>query len=86
MAKVKTTKLALKEWNRKVFGHVPTKIHETKQLLDTLQSAPPTALNLELEQKTQLELDELLLREQIHLKEKAKTLLFTVHIIIFIIS
>lgn len=72
MTKLKNTKIALKIWNRQIFGHIPIKIMELKQYIEELQSNLPTDVNFELESKTQWELDEILLRECILWKEKAK--------------
>lgn len=72
MTKLKTTKLALKVWNRQVFGHNSHKISELKQYIEDFQSSPPSDMNSKLECRAQRDLDELLLRECIMWKEKAK--------------
>lgn len=73
MSNIKTTKLALKCWNRAHFGNVHTKIQTLQNYIDQLQSQSQTRLVIKMEQIAQQELDELLLRESIHWKEKAKT-------------
>lgn len=72
MSSIKTTKLALKCWNRNHFGNIRTKLQTLKLHIDSLQSQTPTNLVIQMEQMAQQELDELLLRESIHWKEKAK--------------
>lgn len=65
MSKLKNTKVALKAWNRTVFGHLQTNIKTLKGYIDHLQSQPSTHRTLKLESKAQQELDELLVRERI---------------------
>lgn len=40
MHKIKLTKLAIKEWNLKVFGHLQTAIREAKFQIESLQALP----------------------------------------------
>lgn len=72
MTKLKYTKLALKEWNKLHFRHVQTNITELKTLLETLQSLPLSATNLNWENMIHSDLDELLKREQILWRDKGK--------------
>lgn len=65
MSKFKHTKLALKDWNLKVFGHIQSSIKYLKYQIETLQNLPQTQLHSLFENKAQLDLDELLLRERI---------------------
>lgn len=72
MTKLKYTKIALKEWNKCHFSHVQTKIAEMKTLLENIQSMTPPDNNLIWENKLNIDLDELLHREQIFWQYKAK--------------
>lgn len=47
MTKIKYTKITLKDWNRKHFGIVQTRIGEIKRWIDSLQNLPQTAWILE---------------------------------------
>lgn len=76
MTKLKYTKGALKEWNKKHFGHLHFKIFEFKQLISTLQHLSNHTLAYE--DLAYRELDEFLLRGQITWKEKAKEKWLTV--------
>lgn len=40
MSKIKGTKVALKEWNIKMFGHLQSKIRTLKEDIESLQSSP----------------------------------------------
>lgn len=59
MSKIKGTKVALMEWNTKVFGHLQSRIRVLKEDIDLLQSSPQTSRNISLEQQAQTTLDEL---------------------------
>lgn len=73
MTKIKVTKLALKSWNQTHFGNIHTRIKNLKTYITHLQSLPQTTLVIQMEQMAQKDLDELLLRETILWKEKAKS-------------
>lgn len=73
MSKIKVTKMALKWWNHAHFGNVHTNIQNLKTHIDHLQAQPQTSLVIQMERNAQEELDEILLRERILWKEKAKT-------------
>lgn len=79
MTKLKYTKGALKEWNKKHFGHLQFKIFEFKQLISTLQHFSNHTLAYE--DLAYRELDEFLLRGQITWKEKAKEKWLTVRML-----
>lgn len=70
MGKIKTTKVALKAWNCKVYGNIHSSIKTIKDRMEILQSLPQTLLYDDLENKAQVELDELLLRERLLWKGK----------------
>lgn len=72
MTKLKMKKVALKEWNVRIFGHLQSKIRQLKSVIESLQACPSSAGNFQMEQQAQADLDELLLRERILWKEKAK--------------
>lgn len=72
MTKLKVTKVALKDWKKKYFGHVQTLIKEIRNVIEALQNLPQSDRILDQEKATYKELDELLQREQILLKDKAK--------------
>lgn len=73
MTKLKITKLALKDWNWKVFCHLQTCIQSVWEYIDNLQSQPQTSTTIEMKHKSQKELDELLLKERILWMEKVKS-------------
>lgn len=73
MSKIKHTKIALKEWNLKVFGHIQSRICAIKKDIEELQSSPQSCPNIKLEHDAQVVLDELLHRERIMWQEKSKT-------------
>lgn len=66
------TKLVLKQWNTIHFGRAQSRIATLKQLIETLQALPPSPYSLEEEELACKELDELLIREQLLRKLKAK--------------
>lgn len=72
LARLKQTKLALKLWNRNVFSNVQHRIKILKDLIRTCQSEPQTAHTLHKECFLQRDLDELLQREEILWRDKAK--------------
>lgn len=66
---LKNTKLALKSWNKNVFGSLQQSIAHTQATLETLQARPPSDLNLQKVKSLQLLLDTLL-KEEIMWQEK----------------
>lgn len=72
ITKLKTTKIALKEWNRHSFGHLPTKISSLKEMLKQIQIRPQTLDNLHRELIINRELESLLAQEELLWKYKAK--------------
>lgn len=72
VARIKSTKLALKEWNRTCFGNVQRRIRDTKELIQLYQSSPPDSANLQAEVAAQTTLDSLLKREEQLWRDKAK--------------
>lgn len=58
-SKLKATKLALKAWNKSVFGHAQTKIKHLKLLIHDIQARTPDDANIQLENSLQQDLDEL---------------------------
>lgn len=72
MSNIKLTKLALKSWNSFHFGHIQSRISEIKRYIELLQHLPPSQYILEQENSANKELDEILEREQIFWREKAK--------------
>lgn len=72
-SKLKTTKLALKQWNHIHFGHLQSNIQTLKRQIEHLQSQTPTPTTIQMEQSALKDLDELLVRERILWMEKAKS-------------
>lgn len=62
----------LKSWNKLYFGRVQSKISELKKLIETLQYLPQSSTIIEQEKIATSELNEIILRERILWKEKAK--------------
>lgn len=73
MSRLKTTKLALKEWNKKVFGNVDICIKETKAAIKKLQSQGQDECIVRMEKDLQIEIDEMLKREESLWRDKAKS-------------
>lgn len=73
MTHIKYTKVALKDWNRKYFGHVQSRIVELKNVIDSIQQMPTSERTLLHEDLAVHELDEMLRRERILWQDKAKT-------------
>lgn len=73
MTNIKYTKVALKDWNRKCFGHVQFGIVELKTVIESFQQMPPTELTMLHEDLAQKELEEILRREQIMWQEMVNT-------------
>lgn len=63
--KIRKSKIALRVWNKNVFGHVKEFIEEKKAIIESLQNQTQTAENLAIENLIQNELDEILKREEI---------------------
>lgn len=61
--KLKTLRVALKSWNKSIFGHVQTSSKDPKAHIDTLQNMAQTDTNLAWEMQYQIELDDLLKKE-----------------------
>lgn len=72
MSNFKHTKIALKSWNKLYFGRIQYKISDLKKLIETLQQLPQSSLIIDQENIAMRELNEILLRERILWKEKAK--------------
>lgn len=73
LSRLKTTKLALKEWNTHIFGKIPQNITNLKDSIYELQSQVQDHNTIQAEQSLQHELDEVLKREEALWKDKAKT-------------
>lgn len=69
---LKNTKLALKRWNKLVFGRVQANIIDTRAKIALIQAAPPTPDSLASDKSLQQLLDTLLLKEQHLWGDKAK--------------
>lgn len=72
LARLKNTKMALKTWNLSVFGHVQQRIHTLQHLIHNCQTSPQTAHSIQSECTLQQNLDELLKREELIWRDKAK--------------
>lgn len=70
-SKTKNTKMALKKWNKEVFGHVQTRISNLKREIEELQGHLPDKDLTYIEQSKQWELEELLKREETLWRDKA---------------
>lgn len=69
---LKNTKLALKLWNKTIFGRVQTLINDTRLQIAANQDAPSNVNSLSRDKILQESLDHLLLKEQFLWKDKAK--------------
>lgn len=69
---MKNTKLALKAWNKDVFGNVQHRIKQIKQEIQKLQEMPQHQQVLEEEHMAQKTLDTLLKREELLWRDKSK--------------
>lgn len=75
--KLKKVKMALKKWNREVFGHIQTQIKELTHELEVVQNLNPTSSNLQHEARLQQELQELLKCEELHWRQKSREIRLT---------
>lgn len=50
ISRIKNTKIALKIWNNKTFGHIPSRIKLLTDMISNLQTQPPNCQNPQLEQ------------------------------------
>lgn len=64
LSRLKTTKLALKEWNKKIFVDVHKRIKNIKSAIHDLQCQDQTHDILRVEHALKRDLDELLKREE----------------------
>lgn len=71
-SKLKHTKTALKEWNKKVFGNIHLKLQQLCTLIEETQNQPPDDHNFQLEQAAAQALVELEKKEEVFWKERAK--------------
>lgn len=71
-SKLKNTKVVLKRWNKEVFGHVQTRIAKIKADIAELQAKSQDHDVVYVEQSKQWELEELLKREELLWRDKAK--------------
>lgn len=71
-SRLKNTKIALKQWNKTVFGNIHVKLKHLKLTIDSLQSQPQTSAVISLENSVQRDLDDLTRREEMFWREKAK--------------
>lgn len=72
VAKLKSTKIALKKWNKEFFGNVKLKIKKLKKHILELQTQPWDRNGSSCEETKQRDLDELLRREEALWRDKAK--------------
>lgn len=72
LAKLKMTKLALKEWNKISFGHLQTKIKTLKDMIKEVQAGPQSSDHIHSKLMLSRELDALLLQEEMLWRDKAK--------------
>lgn len=70
--KLLNTRKALKSWNKSSFGHVQSQVKQLSSHIESLQNLPPTPSNLSREANAQLDLDELLKREELHWRDKSR--------------
>lgn len=71
-SKLRHTKAALKHWNHAVFGHVGELKRELTRLIDQFQNHDPSSLNYCREEHLQQALDEVLKREELMWRDKAR--------------
>lgn len=72
-SKLKHTKVALKEWNKLVFGDVYQKLQQLRQTIEQLQNQPQVGNNLQFEQAVVRDLTAMEKQAEIFWKERAKT-------------
>ncbi|KAG8363667.1 hypothetical protein BUALT_Bualt19G0046300 [Buddleja alternifolia] len=71
-SKIKTTRFALRRWNRSKFGHCQRNISLLQNLISSIQSREPTIENRHMEDALVGDLNELLMREEIMWRQRAK--------------
>lgn len=72
--KLKNTRVALREWNKNIFGHCDQMIDNTMKELDLIQEDDPTMENALKENGLLGKLDEYLFRKDIIWKQKLREL------------
>lgn len=70
--KLKNTKVALRKWNKTVFGHISQKTTALRNLVEDLQNGPQDAASISQEQQAVIDLMELEKQEAIFWKERSK--------------
>lgn len=68
------TRVALRKWNKEVFGHCQVRINLLMDKISVVQKRPPTEENGRIEEELQVELSEWLLRSEILWKQKSREL------------
>lgn len=66
-----TTREALRNWNKEVFGHCQAKINHLMEKIVEVQKRPPSKFNGSIEENLQLELSKWLTRTRILWKQKS---------------
>lgn len=70
--RIKATKVALRKWNKDVFGVAQTQIKIISDCLHAIQAPPPSDLNWDAEQRLQVDLLEALKRAESIWKQKSR--------------
>lgn len=73
LASLKNIKTTIKIWNKETFGNVQRNIKRLKEMILELQSQPQESSTLNTEETIQKNLNEMLHREEMHWKDKAKS-------------
>ncbi|KAG8369712.1 hypothetical protein BUALT_Bualt14G0042400 [Buddleja alternifolia] len=71
-SKLKSTRFALRSWNRTKFGHCQRNISLLHDLISSIQSREPTIENRHMEEALVGDLNELLMREEVMWRQRAK--------------
>lgn len=69
---VKSIEVAMKRWNKRVFGRVHENIKDLRDRIAVLQDSSPSDLLMNKERELQVQLDNLLKKEEFLWKEKSK--------------
>ena len=70
--KIIESKSSLKKWNRDVFGNIHFKIKTLTDQIDTMQDLPPSASNFSSKNSILCELNECMIREDMHWRKKSR--------------
>ena len=70
--KIEESKSSLKKWNRDVFGNIHFKIKTLTDQINTIQDLPPSVSNFFSENSLLCELNECMIHEDMHWRQKSR--------------